>query len=106
MKRLVLLAPFVLAACAGADAAPFVASSPASSAAPSGQRMPVATVLDASDPAEAVRSPLLAMPTAAAATAPDPHAHHHHGAAAATAPTPAPAAPSSTDHHHHGGANP
>lgn len=80
MRRLVLLAPFALAACAGADAASFAPSSPASPGAPSGQRLPVATVLDAADPAEAVRSPLLAAPTAAPAVDHSGH-HHHHGGA-------------------------
>jgi hypothetical protein len=93
-----LFFPIVLAACGGTEPAISVAtSSPASSAAPSGHRVPVATALDATDPAQAARSPLLAAPTAAPAM---DHSHHHHGAPSASTSAPAPAMDHS--HHHHG----
>lgn len=99
-----------LAACGGAEPAiSFATSSPASTAAPSGQRVPVATALDAADPAQAARSPLLAPPAAAPAM---DHSHHHHGHAPAS--TAAPTAPASSgpapamdhSHHQHGGSKP
>lgn len=118
MKRVSLLFPWILVACGGAEVGSFAASSPASTAAPDGLRVPVATVLASADPAAAERSPLLAAPTAAPAA--DPHAHHHHhhhgpsaeGTSAPTAspsakPSAAPTAPAPMpghDHSQHGGA--
>lgn len=119
MTRVFLLFPLILAACGGAeDRTSFAASSPASTAAPDGLRVPVATVLASADPGAAERSPLLAAPEAAPTA--DPHAHHHHhhhhhgpapeATAAPTAspmamPTAAPSAPAPMpghDHHQHG----
>ena len=106
MRTLQLVPLLLLAACGGAETATsFASSSPASTSAPDGQRVPVATVLDAADPAEAARSPLLAAPTAAPAM---DHSHHQHGAAPPS--TGAPSAAPSMDHSHHqhgaGGNNP
>ncbi len=100
MHRALFLVPFLLAACGGAEApTSFAAGSPADTASPSGHRVPVATVLDAADPAAAARSPLLAVPAAAPAM---DHSHHHHGTPPAATSTPS-AAPT-VDHskHNHG----
>ncbi len=86
MRTLQLVPLLLLAACGGAETATsFASSSPASTSAPDGQRVPVATVLDAADPAEAARSPLLAAPTP-----PDPERP------APSDPPPAPAHPART----------
>ena len=96
-NHLLLFAPLLLAACGGAGAAAsFDAGSPASTASPAGHRVPVATVLDAADPAAAARSPLLAAPTAAPAM---DHSHHHHDHGPAPASTGAPAMDHSHPHH-------
>ncbi|MEZ4298770.1 MAG: hypothetical protein R3B70_27715 [Polyangiaceae bacterium] len=65
---------FLIAGC-GADPAPFSPSSPASTAFPGAQRVKVGTVLEAPDPGDAARSPLLGAPTAAPTM---DHSHHHH----------------------------
>lgn len=112
MKRAPFLFPWILVACGGAEVGSFAASSPASTAAPDGLRVPVATVLASADPAAAERSPLLAAPTAAPAVDPHAHHHHHHGPApeVTSAPTAAPSATPSAapmpghDHSQHGGA--
>jgi hypothetical protein len=106
MRTLLLFGPLLLVACGGAEAAnSFAASSPASTSAPTGHRVPVATVLDAAEPGDAARSPLLA---ADAAAPPMDHSHHHHGAPPASTGAPAAPAPSNTgpamDHSHHHGA--
>jgi hypothetical protein len=98
MRTLLLFGPLLLAACGGVEAAnSFAASSPASTAAPTGYRVPVATVLDAAEPGNAARSPLLA---ADAAAPPTDHSHHHHGPPAASTGVPA------MDHSQHQGAPP
>ena len=112
MKRALFLFPWILVAWGGAEVGSFAASSPASTAAPDGLRVPVATVLASADPAAAERSPLLAAPTAAPAADPHAHHHHHHGPApeVTSAPTAAPSATPSAapmpghDHSQHGGA--
>jgi hypothetical protein len=66
-RALVLLFTVFLAACGAEPATTFPASSPASPEGPGGHRAKVATMLDAADPAQAARSPLLAPPAAATA---------------------------------------
>ncbi len=95
--------------------APFAATSPASTFSPAGVRVPVASVLQASDPKEAVRSPLLSDVAAAPPSGHEHHHHHDHGAMTSGTAMPtslpeapggnaAPKVPAPVDHSQHGGA--